>query len=355
MPWEKKITTQLFDAQNIETAQLQIAEAGRILAAGGLVAFPTETVYGLGANALDHCAVFSIFAAKGRPSDNPLIVHVDDPAKINVLAQNIPPEAWLLAKRFWPGPLTLVLEKRELVPDIVTGKLNSVAIRVPNHPVALSLLREAGVPVAAPSANLSGRPSPTTAQHVLNDLGGRIDAVVDGGPCGVGVESTVLDIQHGQPILLRPGGITPAQISQALGRECVVADWQEQSGDSPPSPGLKYIHYAPQSPLYLLLGDPKVVEQKMRDMVQSFHAQQKTVGLLVSQELARVITADVVEELGARNDAEQLATNLYGALRRLDESRCDIILAEGYVEEGIGFALMNRMTKAAGSRVIRLG
>ncbi|MCW3488876.1 L-threonylcarbamoyladenylate synthase [Dethiobacter alkaliphilus] len=354
MAGEKKLHTRVLDARDINKAQEQIAQAGRILAGGGLVAFPTETVYGLGANALNGPAVENIFIAKGRPSDNPLIVHVDRAEKIRELAQNIPPEAWCLAEHFWPGPLTLVLPKQEIVPREVSGGLKTVAVRIPDHPVALAFLKAAGVPVAAPSANLSGRPSPTTAGHVLDDLAGRIDAVVDGGPCGVGVESTVLSIENGQPVVLRPGGITPEQISRVLGKVCAVAAWQEQSGDAPPSPGLKYTHYAPQAPMYLLLGNPEAVAEKMQAMRDDFQARGQKVGLLLSRELSNRVTADVVEVLGERDRRAELAANLYGALRRLDETECDVILAEGYTDEGMGFALMNRMAKAAGPRVLCL-
>lgn len=317
------------------------------------MAFPTETVYGLGANALDEKAVEKIFQAKGRPSDNPLIVHIADPAQMVELAQAIPPEAYILVKHFWPGPLTLVLKKRDVIPDAVTGGLDSVAVRVPDHPVALELLCTAGIPVAAPSANVSGRPSPTTAQHVLDDLSGRIDAVLDGGPCGVGVESTVLDIRDGFPLLLRPGGVTPKQISTVLGRECAISAWQEHSGETPPSPGLKYTHYAPRAPLYLVVGSAADAADKIRTLQSTFQNESKRVGLLLSQELAGTLNSEIVEILGSSSDPAQLATNLYGALRRLDESDADVLIAQGYNEEGMGLALMNRMKKAAGSRVIK--
>ncbi|MDW7684371.1 MAG: L-threonylcarbamoyladenylate synthase [Bacillota bacterium] len=351
---ENQVGTILLDALAADVSGENIAAAARILAEGGLVAFPTETVYGLGANALDAHAVEKIYTAKGRPGDNPLIVHVADTAQMMMLAKNIPPEAYCLAELFWPGPLTLVLEKKDIVPLSVTGGLDSVAIRVPDHPVALALLKEAALPVAAPSANLSGRPSPTTARHVLDDLNGRIDAVLDGGSCGVGVESTVLDIRDGRPRVLRPGGVTPAEIAAALKAECPVISWSGATDEAPSSPGMKYTHYAPQAPLYLFCGSPAAVARALREQSLDYRNRGKRVGLLLSAELAGSIPGDVVEILGSRSNPAQLAANLYGALRRLDTVDLDVILAEGYPEEGMGLALMNRMQKAAGPRIIKV-
>jgi L-threonylcarbamoyladenylate synthase len=349
---EDQLKTKLFVIKNPLAAKEEIKAAARILMAGGLVAFPTETVYGLGANALDVNAVEKIFLAKGRPADNPLIVHVAEASAMEKLAMDIPAEAYVLAAAFWPGPLTLVLKKRDVVPDVVTGGLDSVAVRIPDHPVALALLRAAGVPVAAPSANISGRPSPTTARHVLDDLTGRIDAVVDGGSCDVGVESTVLDIRDGLPLVLRPGGVTPAQIATVLGKDCPVAVWQKDSGDAPPSPGLKYLHYSPAAPMYVVRGSQPAVTEEIRTLNNRFRREGKQVGLLLSAEMAATLQGDVVEVLGQRDDAPELAANLYSCLRRLDKRGVDVIVAEGYREEGLGLALMNRMKKAAGPRII---
>ena len=344
--------TLIFDAKEAAAAPLVLVEAARILVGGGLVAFPTETVYGLGANALDAQAVQKIFLAKGRPSDNPLIVHLADFAQLQEIACEIPPEAERLARHFWPGPLTLVLKKRLVVPDVVTGGLDSVAVRIPAHPLALALLRAAGRPIAAPSANLAGKPSPTSARHVIDDLAGRIDAVLDGGSCAVGVESTILDIRGGCPLLLRPGGVTPEQISSVLGKKCLLYSWQEDTAMTPPSPGLKYVHYAPQAPLYLILASPEKLLAEIVRLQNSYQRQGKHVGFLLSKELAAEFEADTVEILGSRDNAAELAANLYGALRRLDESPAELIIAEGYNEAGIGLAVMNRLKKAAGSRVL---
>lgn len=352
LDWPNELGTLVLAASNPAESDNAIRCAAAILRAGGLVAFPTETVYGLGANALSAKAVDGIFAAKGRPVDNPLIVHIAEASQMESLAQNIPPEAYLLARAFWPGPLTLVLESRPAVPPETTGGLQSVALRVPNHPVALALLKEAAVPVAAPSANLSGTPSPTSARHVLDDLAGRIDAVLDGGFSGVGVESTVLDIRNGRPLVLRPGGVTPEDIAHILGKECPISHWQEDTAELPPSPGLKYTHYAPRAPLYLIRGCPEPVLDRVRELRDYFQTKGEKVGLLLSRETAGLVVSDHVEILGARNDVEELASNLYAALRRFDRQNVDVIIAEGYAEEGMGLALMNRLIKAAGSRVI---
>ena len=344
--------TLLLAAHSDGECRAAIELAAHLLREGKLVAFPTETVYGLGASAMEASAVTRLFAAKGRPADNPLIVHLASAVQVETLAQNIPEEAWLLAESFWPGPLTLVLESRKIVPQEVTGGLDSVALRVPAHPVALALLREVGLPVAAPSANLSGRPSPTTAAHVLEDLAGRIEAVLDGGPCTVGVESTVLDIRGGRPVLLRPGGVTAEEISVSLGKQCANLAWQEADGGKPPSPGLKYTHYAPRAPLYLVQGQPEAVLARLAELLADFRGCGLSVGLLLCAENAAKLPAEQVEILGRREDPASLAANLYGALRRFDQKGVDVILAEGYAEEGLGVALMNRLRKAAGPRLV---
>ena len=348
-----KAGTLVFDGREPE-AKAAVAAAAEILQQGGLVAFPTETVYGLGANALDPQAVRRIFAAKGRPQDNPLIVHISNAAELYRLAKNIPREAWLLAERFWPGPLTLVLEKQPHVPPETTGGLDSVAVRVPRHPLTLALLSVAALPVAAPSANLSGRPSPTTAEHVLADLDGRIDAVLDGGPCDVGVESTVLDIRQGRPRILRPGGVTQEELVAALQRDCPLVSWEENNNSPPPSPGMKYLHYAPRAPLYLYKGRPEAVVQKMQEAAAREISRGRRVGLLVSAESAAFFQSGRVIVLGGRNEPHKAAAHLFAALRAFDAEGVDVILAEGFPPRGVGMALMNRLQKAAGPRVIRV-
>ena len=352
----KKIKgTLLFDGITPATLHSEAAAAAEILRRGGLVAFPTETVYGLGGDALNAQAVAKIFRAKGRPQDNPLIVHIYEAEQMLEMAAEIQAADWLLAEHFWPGPLTLVLPKQPHVPPETTGGLDSVAIRLPAHPTALALLRAAALPVAGPSANTSGRPSPTTADHVLEDLAGRIEAVLDGGPCQVGVESTVLDLRGGIPRILRPGGITPEQISQVLQRECELAHWVQSSPAAPPSPGLKYTHYAPRAPLYLLRGEPERQLAKLQQLQQEWQQQGKRVGLLVSAESAAALQGTDIISLGSRRRPAEIAARLFAALREFDARQVDVILAEGYSTDGVGLALMTRLEKAAGHRVIEVG
>lgn len=328
-----------------------IRRAARLLAQGELVAFPTETVYGLGGNALDPTAVQGIFAAKGRPMDNPMIVHITKVEELPLVCAAVPPPAWSLAARFWPGPLTLVLPAGSRIPPVVTGGLDTVAVRVPDHPVALALLREAGVPVAAPSANLSGRPSPTQASHVLEDLEGRIAAVLDGGPCRVGVESTVLDLTGPQPRILRPGSITLEDLLEVLPVVLPPAQGPVSAGETPPSPGMKYRHYAPRGTLFLLEGDKVAVRQELLKALSRYQEEGQKVGLLTASSWLPPGECFTVN-LAGRDDPAAAATRLFAALRKMDEEGIDIILAEGIPEEGIGMAVMNRLRKAAGKNIL---
>ncbi|WP_425058664.1 Threonylcarbamoyl-AMP synthase [Sporomusa carbonis] len=326
-----------------------LAAAADILKQGGLVAFPTETVYGLGANGLDAHAVAGIFRAKGRPADNPLILHIDSPDKINDLAVSVPGSAQALIGQYWPGPLTVIVERRSCVPDAVTGGLNTVAVRLPASLIARELIRLAGVPVAAPSANISGRPSPTAAQDVLADMDGKIDAVIDAGPCAIGVESTVVDCTTPVPTLLRPGGITYEMLTAVLG-EVEVDPALAGSRAVPKSPGMKYTHYAPLAPMFLVEGDRSIVVRE----VQQALAAGKRVGAVVSAETAAGLPpAAITVVYGSHADAHAIAANLYTALRSFDNKAVDVIYAEGIAEQGLGLAVMNRMRKAAGYRIIR--
>lgn len=345
---EKKSATRCIKVDPRRPETDAVLEAGRILNRGGLVAFPTETVYGLGANALDGRAVARIFAAKGRPADNPLIVHVAGREEVKHLAQSIPPAAEILMEVFWPGPLTLVLPAGPAVPPETTAGLQTLAVRMPAHPVALALIRAAGTPLAAPSANLSGRPSPTTAEHVLQDLGGRIEAVLDGGPAGVGVESTVLDLTAPVPLILRPGGVTPEELREVLGEVEVEA----AIGDRPRSPGMKYVHYAPRAPLYLVEGEPGAVAARLRELALEQKALGKRVGILSCSGPGDYAGLGEVVEAGRRENPETVAAGLYAALRRFNELDVDLILAEGLEDSGMGLAVMNRLRKAADSRII---
>ncbi len=329
-----------------------VAKAAALLRDGDVVAFPTETVYGLGANALDGEAVGRIFAAKGRPSDNPLIVHIADTAQLEGLVASVPAKAERLMDCYWPGPLTLVMHKGPAVPPEVTGGLDTVGIRMPDHPVALALIRAAGVPVAAPSANVSGKPSPTAAEHVLEDLAGRIPAVLDGGETGVGVESTVLDVTTDPPVILRPGGVTREELEAAIG----PVELASMSGEceKPRSPGMKYRHYAPRAPLILVDGPVLEMQEKIRDLAMEYAEEGKRVGILCSAESRGVYVASVVLEYGARGDLAGIASDLFATLRAFDRHQVDVIIAEGVPEEGLGLAIMNRLRRAAGGRVIKI-
>lgn len=324
-----------------------ILQAASYLQRGELVAFPTETVYGLGANAMSTTAVENIFVAKGRPSDNPLIVHIATKEQLHDIACDIPPVAHTLMDHFWPGPLTLILPKKEAVSPRVTAGLNTVAVRMPNHPIALALIQASGLPIAAPSANRSGRPSPTTAKHVLDDLDGRIAAIVDGGATGVGVESTVIDCTTAIPTILRPGGVTKEDIEQVIG----VVDIDRalvEKGAVPKSPGMKYTHYAPKAPLIVVNGSSTFLQQ----LVNEERANGLRVGVLTTEERRHTYEADVVIPCGRRNDLRTVAQHLYDVLRAFDETNVDIIYSESFPNEGMGVAIMNRLLKAAGHEQI---
>jgi L-threonylcarbamoyladenylate synthase len=342
-----------------------VGKAAEIIRGGGTVAFPTETVYGLGANALDARAVANIFRAKDRPADNPLIVHIAQPAMVEQLAAVIPAPARRVMEVFWPGPLTVVLPRQPVVPDAVTGGLDTVAVRMPDHPVALALIRAAGVPVAAPSANLSGRPSPTGADHVLEDLTGRIDAVLDAGPCRVGVESTVLDLTAEPPVILRPGGVTREELEGILGRVAESPGVTISAGspaggaagdpdtNAPRSPGMKYTHYAPRARMVLVaLADHAAIRRHVAEMAEELRRKGQKVGILATEETESFYRADEVVSLGSRGDLAAVSRNIYGALRHMDQKGVDVIICEGFPAAGLGAAVMNRLAKAAGGNVI---
>ncbi len=350
--WRKVKGTIVIKAEKIEEAAEGIKLASRIIQKGSLAAFPTETVYGLGANAFSAAAVRKIFLVKGRPEDNPLIVHIAQAETLKDLAAHIPPPAWDLAERFWPGPLTMVFKKKPLIPSETTAGLDTVAVRIPRHSTALALIKSAGLPVAAPSANLSGRPSPTTAEHVLEDLAGRVEVLLDGGPCEVGLESTVLDLSREKPILLRPGGVTLEELQEVLGEVEMSSSLEE--GENPSSPGMKYQHYAPRAPMFLVEGNPVQVIKKIRKLCRENYIKGRKVGLLLTEENKDLyFEAEAVEILGTRQNWGEIAANLFKGLRSLDASGVDLILAESFEERGLGLALMNRLRKAASGRIIK--
>lgn len=328
-----------------------IDKAGELLKNGGLVAFPTETVYGLGANALDASAVRKVFAAKGRPADNPLILHVSSPRDVEVLAKNIPDIAYRLMDRFWPGPLTLVLPRRDIVPSVVTGGLDTVAVRMPDHTIALLLIERAGVPVAAPSANTSGRPSPTSAEHVISDLLGKIDMIIDGGVTGIGVESTVLDVTSCPPCILRPGGVSLEELRELIPDVTVASD---EKVTRPRSPGMKYRHYSPEAEVIIVSGDEDGVREKMNELSSQYAQAGKKVGIMVTRELSCGLDGDVLKVMGSRSDHRRIAASLYSLLREFDSDGVDVVLVEAISNEGLGFAVMNRLYRAASGRVVKV-
>ena len=339
-----------------------IKQAATIIREGGLVAFPTETVYGLGAAGLNSEAVKKIFVAKGRPNDNPLILHIAESKDIFRLTDQADrdPRVPQLISRFWPGPLTLVLAKQKKIPDEVTAGLDTVAIRMPQHPVALALIKESGVPLAAPSANRSGYPSPTTGQHVYTDLAGRIDAILESGPTGVGVESTVLDLSADIPIILRPGGVTREELAAVLGTVYLDPSLSDPR-QIPKAPGMKYKHYSPRAEVILVQGTREKVAAKIKDLTVQYSAQGKKVGLLLTQEMWASVEAETEmppvfyrRDLGSATQLEEIARIIYSELRDCDLQGVEVILTETYQTEGIGAALMNRLFKSAGQRVIKV-
>ncbi len=333
--------------------------AGELIRKGELVAFPTETVYGLGANALDGEAAAKIYAAKGRPSDNPLIAHIADMEALEPLVKQIPSKAKQLAERFWPGPLTMIFEKSELVPYGTTGGLDTVAVRMPNHPGALEFLRACHVPVAAPSANTSGRPSPTTAQHVLQDMNGKIPLILDGGKVGIGIESTIVDMTAEPPMILRPGYITKEMLEEVVGAvavdKVVVAKSVSELGTGdyqPKAPGMKYRHYAPKAEFMMYEGSRENVIAAIRKRQQEEQAQGKKTGIICTDESKNRYQGVHVVSIGSREQEETIAANLYSVLRDFDDTDVEVILGESFYGDGLGQAIMNRLIKAAGYKLI---
>ncbi len=327
-----------------------IEEAGRIIREGGLVAFPTETVYGLGGDAFNPRSSSRIYAAKGRPSDNPLIVHIADVADLHRVALSIPDVAYELADRFWPGPLTMIFRKKEDLPRETTGGLDTVAVRLPSDPVARALIRASGGFVAAPSANLSGRPSPTSIRYVMEDLDGRVDAVIDGGDSLIGLESSILDLTSDVPMILRPGAVTKEDFLTVLKEVALDRTiYDDQSPEAPKAPGMKYRHYAPRGELTIVHGEPDRVVPYINERTG---ATDEITGVIATDETGSRYHADVVKNIGSRNDEYGIAQNLYRILREMDDEGVDRIYSEDLGGSGIAQATMNRLLKAAGHKEV---
>lgn len=339
------------DEDNIDHSIIR--RAGEILRDGGLVAFPTETVYGLGADALQAEASRKIYAAKGRPSDNPLIVHICCMEDLKNIVTEVPETAKSLAEAFWPGPLTMILNKNEKVPYETTGGMDTVAVRMPSSKIALALIREGGGYIAAPSANTSGRPSPTLAEHVYTDMEGRIPLILDGGEVGIGIESTIVDLTEGIPLVLRPGYITLDMLSEVIGKVCIDPGLiEDDSKKRPKAPGMKYKHYAPKADMFLVEGEPKMVVKTINELAGEKTKTGKKVGIIGTKETADHYEHGIVFCIGGRQEDKVIAHNLYKILREFDKSGVDIIYSESFRNSGMGQAVMNRLLKAAGHQVI---
>lgn len=349
--------TKVINVQENQVAEKDdlLRQAGEILKNGGLVAFPTETVYGLGGDGLNKESSKKIYAAKGRPSDNPLIIHIVDMEALPYIVSEVSPEVEKVAAAFWPGPLTMILPKADNVPDETTGGLKTVAVRMPSHKVARKLIEYAGGYVAAPSANASGKPSPTLAKYVIEDMDGRIDMIIDGGEVGIGLESTIIDMTVNPPQILRPGFITEAMLAEVLGD--VDVDKTILSNDSklaPKAPGMKYRHYAPKGQLTIVTGEPEKVVGYINELSRKAQKNGKKVGIIGSEEFLAEYQADSVKSAGGRDDEQAIAHNLYRILREFDDENVEVIYSESFDNGGMGQAIMNRLLKAAGHNVAQV-
>ena len=345
---------QKIDPENFEDEELK--EACDILKANGLVAFPTETVYGLGGDALHPEASAKIYAAKGRPSDNPLIVHVADMESVYDIAKEVTDTAKKLADAFWPGPMTMIFRKKDKVPYSTTGGLDTVAIRMPVHPIAMELIRQSGVYIAAPSANTSGRPSPTKAEHVIEDLSGRIDMIIDGGSVGIGLESTIVDVSGEVPVILRPGYITKSMLEEVVGEvriDPAIVGKVMKKNIVAKAPGMKYRHYAPKGNMAIVEGDTDSVIKKINELVQDKKEHGFRAAVIATEETKDRYESDIVRSIGSRKCEGSIAAGLYDILREMDHLGAEYIYAESFEEDKLGGAIMNRMVKAAAYNFIQ--
>lgn len=341
------------DPENPEMDKITIA--ANVIRNGGLVAFPTETVYGLGVDALNAEAVKRMYMVKMRPLDNPTIVHVSRISDVYRLSVEVPDKAEELMKRFWPGPLTIVLKASEIVPRVTTGGLDTVGIRMPNHKVALALIDSSETPIAAPSANIAGRPSPTLAQHVIQDFYGKIDVILDAGPTRIGVESTVLDLTQTPPQILRPGGVTYEELKEVLGEvsihPSVIAKIEVEYALSP---GMKHKHYAPKAELIVVEGDLNKIVDKIIELTEEYSKFGLKIGILATDETMHRYGKGIVKSMGSRSDLKSAAKNLFKLLREFDDENVNLILAEGLPLKGLGLAIMNRLRRASGYNIIKV-
>lgn len=355
---KKKMETKVIRIQQENLTREEeeaLRQAGEVLKNGGLVAFPTETVYGLGGDALNRDSSRKIYEAKGRPSDNPLIVHICRFEDIYPIVTEVPEEAKKLAQSFWPGPLTMIFHKSERVPYETTGGLDTVAVRMPSHPVARKLIAYGGGYVAAPSANASGRPSPTVAKYVQEDMAGRVDMIIDGGEVGIGLESTIIDMTVEPPQILRPGYITREMFRQVLNKVDIdVTILSDDSGQAPKAPGMKYRHYAPKGDLTIVTGTPEAVVEYINRHAAEDKANGEKTGIIGTEEVLDRYRADVIKSVGSRKDEESIGKHLYTILREFDDESVTKIYSEGFTAEGFGQAIMNRLLKAAGHKVVTL-
>ena len=338
--------------------EAELKKAGEILKSGGLVAFPTETVYGLGADALNPEASKKIYDAKRRPSDNPLIVQIANPAHMESIARDIPAKAYELAKVFWPGPLTMILNKNEMVPYSITGGLDTVAIRLPADRIARDMIACSGGFIAAPSANVSGRPSPTKAEHVISDFNGRIDMIIDGGKSTLGLESTIIDLSEDEPVILRPGCVTRTMLESVIGSVGLDKALMKKNMDeniAPTAPGMKYRHYAPEGSLTIYEGSMQPVAEAINKKAKEYIREGKRVGIIATEETRELYHYGTVKIIGSRREEESIAAGLYAVLRDFDDMHAEFIFSESFAEGDLGQAIMNRLLKAAGYRIVKVG
>lgn len=349
--------TKIVKIDAINFKQEDFDQAADILRKGGLVAFPTETVYGLGANALDEKASAKIYEAKGRPSDNPLIVHISKTEDIEKLAKEIPDTAYKLASTFWPGPLTIILKKKECVPRGTTGGLDTVAIRLPANKIARELIAYSGVFIAAPSANISGKPSPTKAEHVINDLDGKVDMILDGGSATLGLESTIVDLSGTEPMILRPGCITKEMLQHVIGLieyDPVIIAKKPVLNLVPKAPGMKYRHYAPEGSLTIYEGTRDAVVNSINKISKEKIDMGNSVGVIATDETINAYKYGAVKSVGSRKDEATIAAGLYDILRQFDELHTEFIYSESFADNSLGQAIMNRLLKAAGYHILKV-